>query len=64
MVLLERFELSTSSLPMKCSTPELQQRRSMAAVLPPTEPVRKGLPMRPWKHGYPRPEPDTKVSTA
>jgi hypothetical protein len=36
----------------------------MAAVLPPTEPVRKGLPMRPWKHGYPRPEPDTKVSTA
>ena len=25
MVLLGRFELPTSSLPMKCSTPELQQ---------------------------------------
>ena len=26
MVLLGRFELPTSSLPMKCSTPELQQQ--------------------------------------
>jgi hypothetical protein len=26
MVLLDRIELSTSSLPMKCSTTELQQR--------------------------------------
>ena len=41
MVLLGRFELPASSLPMTCSTPELQQHRLMRAVLPPSHSTRK-----------------------
>ena len=32
MVLLERIELSTSPLPMECSTSELQQRRKVTRL--------------------------------
>ena len=51
-MLLGRFELPASSLPMTCSTPELQQHRLMGAVLPPSPLTRKTLPMRHGKHGY------------
>ena len=51
-MLLGRFELPASSLPMTCSTPELQQHRLMGAVLPPSPLTRKTLPMRLGKHGY------------
>src|SRR5690606_995786 len=50
--LLMRFELTTSSLPRKCSTPELQQLfRSGLTARPPLTSGRRGSNPRPtaWK---------------